>query len=44
VALSQIKKDSSQTGQGLAIAGIILGVVGSIYIVFNFLLGWFIGY
>lgn len=44
VALSQLKKDSSQTGQGLAIAGIILGVIGSIYIVFNFFLGWFIGY
>jgi hypothetical protein len=36
VALSQINKDPSQTGRGLAIAAIILGSIGTIFLLFNF--------
>ena len=36
VALSQLNKDSSQTGRGLAIAAIALGSIGTIVLFFNF--------
>lgn len=34
IGLSQISKDSRQGGKGLAIAGLILGILGTVFYIF----------
>ena len=37
IGLSQISKDSRQGGKGLAIAGLILGILGTIFYIFLYI-------